>query len=110
MHREPGSAWHLATLAELAHLSRSSFAERFSRVVGCPPLEYLSRWRMQVAARRLGDRRLSLARAAEQVGYTSEFAFAKAFKRVTGRTPGVYRRSLRTAGEPAAETRPTPPR
>ncbi|MBI2379452.1 MAG: AraC family transcriptional regulator [Gammaproteobacteria bacterium] len=92
MHREPAAAWDLASLSDKAHLSRSSFAERFARTVGTPPLEYLTRWRMQVAALLLKDERVSLIRVAEQVGYSSEVAFSKAFKRVTGQPPSQYRR------------------
>jgi AraC-like DNA-binding protein len=80
---------------ELAHevaLSRSAFARRFARVVGAPPAAYLAGCRMTIAERLLRDSDLKLAAVASRVGYTSEFAFAKAFKRDYGIAPGTYRR------------------
>jgi AraC-like DNA-binding protein len=76
-------------------MSRSAFASRFMRLVGEPPLSYVTRWRMQKAASMLRDGKQTLAEVAAQVGYDSEAAFSKAFKRAVGSAPGAYRRSLR---------------
>ena len=77
--------------------NRSPFARRFTALVGRPPLAYLTWWRMTTAAGLLrGDDR-PVQRVAEQVGYVSEFAFAKAFKRAYGTSPGRYRRQENTA-------------
>ena len=83
----------LDDLARAAALSRSSFAQRFRDVAGFPPIEYLTRWRMLVAGDLLRSAGLSVAQAAEQVGYESETAFARAFKKVVGTTPARYRRA-----------------
>ena len=82
--------------------SRSAFAARFARLVGEPPLHYLTRWRMQKAAGLLREGRASLAEIAEQVGYDSEAAFSKAFKRSIGTAPGAYRRRARDGVDAAA--------
>lgn len=92
MHADPARRWTVAELAGLAGMSRSIFAERFRRTVGRPPLAYLVDWRMRLAADRLrrgGERVAIVALAA---GYESEAAFSAAFRRVTGRTPGSYRK------------------
>lgn len=73
-------------------MSRSSFAERFTGYVGMPPMTYLAQWRLQVAARLLQGGSLSVAQAAARVGYQSESAFNRAFKRQVGRPPGSWRR------------------
>ena len=75
-----------------AGLSRAAFARRFHALVGVPPLAYLTHWRMSTAARLLRESDLSLATVAARIGYGSEFAFAKAFKRAHGHAPGGYRR------------------
>jgi AraC-like DNA-binding protein len=93
MHVEPERAWTIAALARDVSLSRSAFAHRFTRAVGEPPHAYLARWRMTVAGRLLRDSDLKLAEVAHHVGYLSEFAFAKAFKREYGIAPGSYRRT-----------------
>lgn len=92
IHREPAKDWNLLTLAEHAHLSRSTFSVRFTSIVGIAPMEYVTRWRMQMAARRLLGGRTTMFQIAHDVGYTSEVAFSKAFKRVMGCTPSVYKR------------------
>lgn len=92
IHDDPGQPWTVETLGARAGLSRAPFARRFTALVGRPPLAYLTWWRMTVAARLLHDPDLVLGRVAERVGYTSEFAFAKAFKREHGTSPGRYRR------------------
>ncbi len=95
IHENPGGAWTVQSLAESAGMSRSAFATRFNRLVGEPPLHYLTRWRMQKAQRLLRDDRATLADVAARVGYDSEAAFSKAFKRAVGAAPGVYRRRAR---------------
>jgi len=90
---DPARDWSVASLAECAFMSRSSFAERFSSLVGATPMEFLAVWRMQQARRWLEQDRLSVADVAARCGYQSEAAFAKAFKRVVGIGPGEYRRA-----------------
>ncbi|NED96781.1 AraC family transcriptional regulator [Phytoactinopolyspora alkaliphila] len=94
MHREPARPWTVATLAAHAGLSRAPFARRFTAVVGQPPLSYLTWWRMTTAARLLQESDAPLNAIAGRVGYTSEFAFANAFKRQYGAPPGRYRRTV----------------
>ncbi|MCW2976320.1 MAG: hypothetical protein JWM06_1601 [Actinomycetia bacterium] len=94
IHAEPERCWTVNALAHEVALSRSAFARRFARTVGAPPAAYLAGWRMTVAGRLLRDSDLKLAAVASRVGYTSEFAFAKAFKRDYGIAPGTYRRRL----------------
>nr|WP_263399671.1 helix-turn-helix transcriptional regulator [Saccharopolyspora pogona] len=73
-------------------MSRATFSRRFTALVGEPPLTYLTRWRMITAARRLRETDAALSAIAKEVGYASEYAFAKAFKRAHGTAPGHYRR------------------
>jgi AraC-like DNA-binding protein len=93
MHRDPARPWTVATLAAEAGLSRAPFARRFAALVGQPPLTYLTWWRMTTAARLLRESDAPLSAVAAEVGYTSEFAFATAFKRRHGTAPGRYRRT-----------------
>ncbi|HEY0002299.1 MAG TPA: AraC family transcriptional regulator [Actinoplanes sp.] len=93
MHREPARPWTVASLAAEAGLSRAPFARRFTALLGQPPLTYLTWWRMTTAARLLQESDAPLGVIAAQVGYTSEFAFATAFKRRHGIAPGRYRRA-----------------
>ncbi|WP_274522786.1 AraC family transcriptional regulator [Saccharothrix sp. ALI-22-I] len=92
IHRDPAHPWTVAKLAATAGLSRAPFAKRFTTLVGQPPLTYLTWWRMTTAARLLKHTDAPLATIAKEVGYTSEFAFAAAFKRAYGTAPGRYRR------------------
>ncbi|WP_405015274.1 AraC family transcriptional regulator [Kitasatospora sp. NBC_01539] len=92
IHRDPGRAWTVEALADSAGLSRAAFARRFTGLVGEPPLTYLTRWRMTTAARLLRHSDTPIAVVGERVGYGSEFAFAKAFKRAHSVPPGQYRR------------------
>ncbi len=91
-HGEPGAPWSLSSLASEAGMSRSAFAARFRELLGEPPMAYVTAWRMDVAARLVRDERLPLARVAERVGYQSEAAFNRAFRRAHGVTPGVFAR------------------
>jgi AraC-like DNA-binding protein len=92
IHREPARPWTVATLAAQAGLSRAPFARRFTALLGQPPLTYLTWWRMTTAARLLQESDAPLSAIATNVGYTSEFAFANAFKRQHGTAPGRYRK------------------
>ncbi|MGW2017623.1 AraC family transcriptional regulator [Streptomyces sp. NPDC001927] len=93
IHRDPAAPWTVAKLAAEAGLSRAPFARRFATLIGQPPLGYLTWWRMTTAARLLRTSDAPLRSIAAQVGYTSEFAFAHAFKRTHGIPPGAYRRN-----------------
>jgi AraC-like DNA-binding protein len=95
IHQNPEQDWTVQSLASKVAMSRSAFASRFMRLVGEPPLSYVTRWRMQKAAGMLRDGKQTLAEVAAQVGYDSEAAFSKAFKRAVGSAPGAYRRALR---------------
>jgi len=92
LHARPTEAWTAESLALEAGMSRSVFAERFTSLVGQPPMHYLTLWRMQVAAQQLREGRGSVAQIAFQVGYESEAAFSRAFKRQFGTSPGSWRR------------------
>ncbi|WP_073498633.1 AraC family transcriptional regulator [Actinacidiphila paucisporea] len=100
MHRTPADPWTVERLAREAGLSRAAFARRFAALTGRPPLSYLTWWRMTLAARLLATSALPLSSVAAQVGYTSEFAFAHAFKRWCGLAPGRYRRVHTQGGRP----------
>lgn len=92
IHSRVAHAWTAEELAQEAFLSRSAFAERFTALLGMPPMRYVTLWRMQVAAQRLRETHLSLAQVAADVGYESEVAFARAFKREFGATPAAWRK------------------
>jgi transcriptional regulator GlxA family with amidase domain len=92
MKNEPSRRWTVAALGRAAGLSRAALARRFTKTVGVPPLRWLAEHRLRLAQRRLVETDLSLAAIAADVGYRCEFAFAKAFKRVVGLPPGVFRR------------------
>ncbi|MCK6533423.1 MAG: AraC family transcriptional regulator [Polyangiaceae bacterium] len=98
IHQDPRTPWTVAMLASRVGMSRSTFAGRFAELVGEPPLHYVTRWRMQRAAALLRDGRATLADIADRVGYESEAAFSKAFKRWVGAAPGAYRRASRDNG------------
>lgn len=97
MHTDPARQWTVATLAAEASLSRSPFAHRFTTLIGQPPLTYLTWWRMTIAGRFLRESDAPLSAIATRVGYTSQFAFAAAFKRQHGTAPGTFRRSNQQA-------------
>jgi AraC-like DNA-binding protein len=92
IHRAPESAWSVDALAAESGMSRSAFSARFRDLVGEPPVAYLTRWRMQVAAGHLRESRLTLGEIAERVGYQTEASFGKVFKRLLGVAPATYRR------------------
>jgi AraC-like DNA-binding protein len=87
----PAHAWTLEELASQAAASRSALADRFTEIVGCPPIQYLTQWRMQIAAKRLADPGVKVATVAHDVGYESEAAFSRAFKKFVGRSPSQWR-------------------
>jgi len=91
IHAEPRRDWTLNELAKEAGLSRSAFAERFTSFVGIPPMQYLQKWRLQIAASRLLGSGAGIAAIAADVGYDSEAAFSRAFKRVIGQSPADWR-------------------
>lgn len=93
VHGRVDHGWTVEELAQLAGMSRSAFAARFRARVGLTPLDYVARWRMFRAGAMLRRDQGSVAEIAYKVGYENESAFAKAFKRITGVTPGTYRRS-----------------
>ncbi len=92
MHEDPGQAWTLQALAERVGMSRSVFALRFRETVGATPMEYLTRWRMLLASERVRQPGESIGEIAASLGYESESAFGKAFRRVMGCSPRVYGR------------------
>ncbi|MEV4293493.1 AraC family transcriptional regulator [Microbispora rosea] len=92
IHQDPARPWTVRSLGREAGMSRAAFAARFTALVGRPPLAYLTWWRMTTAARLLRDSDAGLAVIAARVGYSSEYAFGAAFKRVYGTAPGRYRR------------------
>lgn len=91
LHARPAHSWTLEELAALSGLSRSVLADRFMRLVGQPPMQYLTRWRVQVAARMLADGAAKVATVGLEVGYASEAAFSRTFKKVAGVSPAAWR-------------------
>ncbi|MEV6448957.1 AraC family transcriptional regulator [Amycolatopsis sp. NPDC051716] len=98
LHTEPAHRWTVAELAARAGLSRAAFAARFARLVGEPPLTYLTGWRMTLAADLLRDTEDTVAAVARAVGYDDPFAFSVAFKRVRGASPSDWRHGRVTPG------------
>lgn len=97
LHGRPHDSWSLEALAGEAGISRSVLAERFTTLVGQSPMQYLTHWRMQLAARLLADTDAKIGAIAFDVGYRSEAAFSRAFKRVVGVSPAAWRREVGTA-------------
>jgi AraC-like DNA-binding protein len=104
LHEQPARAWTLASLARDVGLSRSVLADRFTHLVGHPPIQYLTHWRMQVAARLLAESSTKVSAVSREVGYDSEAAFSRAFKKLAGVAPGAWR------SRPADSGSPRPPR
>jgi AraC-like DNA-binding protein len=92
MHDTPGKAWTVAQLSSAANMSRASFAEYFRQVVGQTPVDYLVSWRISLAQKRLREGK-SIALIAEEVGYESPSALARAFRRKTGVSPREWMRN-----------------
>jgi AraC-like DNA-binding protein len=97
IHRDPARNWTVASLADELPMSRSAFAARFTELVGEPVMSYVARWRMDLAVAALKDEGATVGQLADRLGYRSEAAFSRAFKRVIGVSPGAVRRST---GEP----------
>lgn len=91
MHADVGRDWHISELAAACAMSRSSFADRFTKIAGVPPVTYLFRWRMRQAERALADGSASITELATSLGYQSESAFSVAFKRWSGIAPSRFR-------------------
>lgn len=96
IHQAPYKKWNLVLLANECGMSRSALAERFSLYVGQPPMQYINRWRMQAASKLLTDG-MSIGLVADHIGYSSESAFQKAFKRYIGQTAGQWRAKSKMA-------------
>ena len=119
LHGNPGDAWTVEGLAQLVGLSRSVFAERFTDMVGQPPMQYLALWRMQLASRLLIEGG-HVAAVASAVGYESEAAFSRAFKKLVGQAPAAWRRgsvpaaavsaSASASASSVSASQPSPPR
>lgn len=105
LHEQPAHAWTLDELAKQVGISRSVLSERFTHFVGTPPMNYLAQWRMQLAVGLLSGGSATLAEIAERVGYGSEAAFSRAFKRLVGIAPALWRQGHRAAPDRS----PTPP-
>jgi AraC-like DNA-binding protein len=93
LHKNPAQAWTLEELARVAGTSRSVLAERFQHLVGTSPMQYLTQWRMMMAANLLRHSSTPLAHIAEGVGYQTDTAFIRAFRREFGAPPAAWRRS-----------------
>jgi AraC-like DNA-binding protein len=106
LHRRLAHPWTIAGLAVEVGLSRSALVERFARYLAEPPMTYLARWRLQVAARALKQTSRGVAEIAADVGYESEAAFSRAFKREFGQPPGRYRTDQKRGRGPTSPTQP----
>jgi len=98
MHAKPAHAWTVEELASAVGLSRSALADRFTDLLGQPPMQYLTRWRLQLAANLLRSGARTVAAVAAEVGYDSEAAFSRAFKRELGVAPAAWRRASAARG------------
>ncbi len=94
LHQQPGRDWSVAELAAHCHTSRSVFADRFQATLGVPPLRYVTELRMRLASQWLTLERLPIEEVAYRLGYTSQAAFSRAFKRITGQPPGASRQGF----------------
>ncbi|HWM84704.1 MAG TPA: AraC family transcriptional regulator [Kofleriaceae bacterium] len=108
IHRDPARPWTVASLASAAAMSRSAFAARFTELVGEPAMHYVARWRMHVATTWLGEEGAALGEVATRLGYQSEAAFSRAFKRFTGVSPGTVKRRASTSRSRGPIPRPDP--
>jgi AraC-like DNA-binding protein len=101
MHDAPATQWTVEELGRRVGLSRSALHERFAEMIGQPPMQYLTNWRVQAGAALLRDTNATVASVAQNVGYDSEAAFARAFKRLVGKPPAAWRRQTARASSPA---------
>jgi AraC-like DNA-binding protein len=97
LHAQPERAWTVDELAAAVHVSRSTLVRRFNDLVGEPPAAYLTRWRIELAARLLRESEQPVGRISHLVGYTSEFAFSRAFSKHRGEPPGRYRKRIKSS-------------
>ena len=97
MHNQIAKPWTIASLASEVGISRTALVDRFTELLAMPPITYLTRWRMQLAARALVTTSYNIASIAADVGYESEAAFSRAFKREMGLPPARFRRETRQA-------------
>ena len=97
MHGKPGEDWTVEKLARQVRMSRSALAERFVQILGEPPITYLSRWRLRLAAQKLASTRRTVESIAADAGYESSGAFSHAFKRTFGKPPSIWRKKTRRA-------------
>ena len=100
IHDKPAHDWTIETLARQSGSSRTVLAERFTELVGIPPMHYLAKWRMQIASELLSNGGANIARIASDVGYESEAAFSRAFKKMIGVPPSVWRLGDRAQAKP----------
>jgi transcriptional regulator GlxA family with amidase domain len=98
MHGKANHPWTAEELASRVALSRSAFTDRFTALVGSPPMRYLTAWRMQLAQEKLRSTRQSVAQIAYEVGYEAEAAFTRAFKREFGTPPATWRTAAQQTG------------
>jgi len=105
LHDDPARRWSLNELARETSSSRSSLSQRFTHLVGEPPMRYLAQWRMQVAANLLAQTGTKVSAIGHRVGYESEAAFSRAFKKSTGLAPGAWREMRRAYLVPTADDR-----
>lgn len=103
IHGRLAEPWTVDELSREVGVSRSVLAEKFARLIGEPPMAYLARWRINVAAHHLQSSQMTLARIAEQVGYESEAAFNRSFRRMMGLPPGAWRKRHHGGAAPAAK-------
>ena len=95
IHDKPADDWTIETLARQSGVSRTVLAERFVELVGIPPMQYLARWRMQIASELLSSGNANIARIAQEIGYESEASFSRAFKKMNGVSPSAWRLGAR---------------
>ncbi len=105
LHKRPEHAWTVEELAHAAGTSRSVLAERFQLLVGSSPIQYLTQWRMVLASNLLARSSAPMTRVAEAVGYQTDTAFSRAFRREFGQPPAAWRRARAGAGTPADDSR-----
>ncbi len=98
LHDRPAHPWTLNLLAEETGMSRAAMTARFTHLIGHSPMQYLARWRMQIAARLLADSSMKVAAVGREIGYRSEAAFSRAFKKVVGESPAGWRHKVTDSG------------
>ncbi|OHV89478.1 AraC family transcriptional regulator [Mesorhizobium sp. ORS 3428] len=103
IHDRPAHHWTIESLARECALSRTVLAERFARLIGIPPMHYLAKWRMQIASELLSTGNSNIANIAAEIGYESEAAFSRAFKKMIGVPPSAWRLGVRAPGSGSGE-------